>query len=73
MLSRTLVVGFQQTAQFGYDPSGEERELIVGRLYWDSVLTDKIALGDMLPASVSTSISKSSRSYLGQNIWLIRG
>ncbi len=67
------MVGFQQTAQFGYDPSAEERELIVGRLYWDSAFTDKIALGDMLPASVLSSVSKSSRSYLGQNIWLIRG
>lgn len=67
------MVGFQQTAQFGYDPSGEERELIVGRLYWDSAFTDKIALGDTLPASLLSSISKSSRSYLGQNIWLIRG
>ena len=54
------MVGFQQTAQFGYDPSGEERELIVGRLYWDSAFTDKIALRDMLPARVLSSISKPS-------------
>lgn len=67
------MVGFQQTAQSGYDPSGEDRKLIVGRLYWDSAFIDKIALRDMLPASVLSSISKSSRSYLGQNIWLIRG
>lgn len=44
MLSRTLVVGFQQTAEFGYDTSGEESEPIVRRLYRDSVFTDKIAL-----------------------------
>lgn len=49
MLSRTLLVGFQQTADFGYDLSGEESELIVGRLQWDSVFMDKIALRDMLP------------------------
>lgn len=67
------MLGFQQTAQFGYDPSGEERELIVGRLFWDSAFTDKITLEDMLPASVLSSIFKASRSYLGQNIWLIRG
>lgn len=67
------MVGFQQTAQFGYDPSGEGGELIVGRLCWDSAFTDKIALGDMLPASALSSIFKSSRSYLGQSIWLIRG
>lgn len=64
---------FNPTAQFCYDPSGEERKLIVGRLHWDSAFTDKIALGDALPAGVSSSVSKSSRSYLGQNIWLIRG
>lgn len=60
MLSRTLVVGFQQTAQFGYDPSGEERELIVGRLCWESAFTDKIALRETLPVSVPSSIYKSS-------------
>lgn len=41
------MVGFQQTAQFGYDPSGEEGKLIVGRLFWDPAFMDKIALRDM--------------------------
>lgn len=72
MLSRTLDVGFPQTAESEYDPSGEARELIVGCLYRDSALTDKIALRGALPASISSSSFKSTRSYLGQNIWLIR-
>lgn len=73
MLSRTLAVAFQQTARFSYDLSGEERELIVGRLYRDSAFIDKIALRDTLPASALSPISESGRSYLGQNIQLIRG
>lgn len=73
MLSRTLVAGFKHKPQFAYNTSGEEGELIVGRLYWESVFTDKIALGDTLPESISSSIFTSSRSYLGQKIWLIRG
>lgn len=59
-LSRTAVVRFQQTALFGSDPSGEEKELIVGRLRSDSVFTDKIALRDTLPASILSSVSTSS-------------
>ncbi len=56
------MLGFQQTAQFGYDPCGEERELIDGCLLWDSALTDKITLEDLPPASALSSISKVSRS-----------
>lgn len=67
------MVAFQQAAVLGYDPSEEERELIVGRLFWASTFADKIAIRDMLPASALSSVSKSSRSYLGPNIWLIRG
>lgn len=68
-----LEIGFQQPAQLGCDPSGEEGELIAGLLRWDSAFVDNVVLGDTMLWSLLFSLYKSSWWCLGQNIWLIRG